>query len=165
MSGIMPLASLLLMSPKKSILYPYLGNLTTHVAITGNFVLCSSRFLMGWLYRMPNEAWEIEEKRRRRDANSMILDIKLLFKTLLTVALPNSGNCSQVINPFLLWTEKCIWQNKIIFFAYVEIFGRSVTPSWKLYNPYCHTLIFRKCVLLLFHTNCKQSNWWNQWAQ
>ena len=70
-----------------------------HIAITGNFVLCSSRFLMGWLYRMPNEAWEIEEKRRRRDANGMIPDIKLLFKMLLTVAPPNSGNRSQVYNP------------------------------------------------------------------
>ena len=84
---------------QKSILHPYLGNFSTHVAITGNFVLCSSRFLMGWLYRMPNEAWEIEEKRRRRDANGMIPDIKLLFKMLLTVAPPNSGNRSQVYNP------------------------------------------------------------------
>ena len=80
-------------------MYPSLGNLTTHIALTGNFVLCSSRFLMGWLYRMPNEAWEIEEKRRRRDANGMIPDIKLLFKMLLTVAPPNSGNRSQVYNP------------------------------------------------------------------
>ena len=55
----------------------------------------------------------------------MIPDIKLLFKMLLTVAPPSSGNRSQV-------------QNKIIYFEYVEIFGRSVSPSWKLYNPYSH---------------------------
>ena len=39
------------------------------------------------------------EERRRRDANGMIPDIKLLFKMLLTVAPPNSGNRSQVYNP------------------------------------------------------------------
>ena len=33
--------------PKNLFCIPYLGNLTTHIAITGNFVLCSSRFLMG----------------------------------------------------------------------------------------------------------------------
>ena len=38
-------------------------------------------------------------KKRRRDANGMIPDIKLLFKMLLTVAPPNSGNRSQVYNP------------------------------------------------------------------
>ena len=80
MSGIMPLASLLLLFssisflclasgtvtplrnerskaqsfllcydfwPKNLSFIPSLGNLTTHIAITGNFVLCSSRFLMG----------------------------------------------------------------------------------------------------------------------
>ncbi len=55
----------------------------------------SSHFLMGWLYRMPNEAWEIVGT-----PTAWSQTLSSYWRCFLTVApLTNSGNRSQVYNP------------------------------------------------------------------
>ena len=95
-----------------------MGRKVSQVGIQNRFLGQLCALLLSFLDRVTVQDAKRSLRNRReeekRDANSIISDIKLPFKMLLTVVLLTAE-----IVPIL-------------------IFGQSVSPFWKLYNPYCH---------------------------